>query len=79
MQVCSSAKCATSASQNRHPDLVIFFDPVPGLGHDGQHFSRERIALLGPIHGDDQGVVAKFDECMRLAHALTVGQNKNVF
>ena len=51
------------------PDVRVVVDPVPGLAHDREHLPGQRVARLGPVHGDDEHVVALLDERVRLLAA----------
>ena len=66
LEVHARAEVAAGSGEDAAADLRISVDAVPGVDHDREHLARKRVARLGPVHGDDQGVSALLNEAVGL-------------
>ena len=62
LEVHARAEVAAGAGQDAGADLGIVVDAVPGLDHDREHLGGKRVARLGPVQRQDQGVSALLNE-----------------
>src|SRR4029079_5716896 len=61
-EVHACAEVAACAGEDDRPDLGIVVDAVPGLDHDREHLGGKRVARLGSVERQDQGVSALLNE-----------------
>ena len=52
LEVGAGAEAAAGAGEDRHPDVGVGVDLVPRLAHALHHRRRQRVAALGPVHGE---------------------------
>ncbi len=64
LEVHPGAEVAAGAGEDADPDLGVVVHPVPGVAHDREHLAGERVARLGPVHGDDELVPVLLDEAV---------------
>src|SRR5262249_21172210 len=54
--------------EHRDADSLVVVDVLPGVGKAAQHLGVDRVAHLGPVHGDDGDAVALLVQDCRFGH-----------
>ena len=70
LEVHPRAEVAAGAGEDRHPQVVVVLQLLPGVLHADQHLRRKGVLSLGPVHGEGEDVSVALDK--QVSHSATL-------